>query len=192
MRKHTSTSLKCPAYIRRQEVLSVDHSLAVLSRLPVAKYTPIGLHFTSHTGFSWPRYATTLVRVSIDHNRTVASADADSKNLGGAADPQIGSNATEYTGPLCPISFLVVLPFFSRIFSSPATERRFSGLEMSNNQHQRLTVFDCTGLEITSKTFQLFAFQTPYSDVAFREASGHERCILRECQAWGSSNLIRK
>jgi hypothetical protein len=66
-------------------------------------------------GFSCPRNATTFVNVSNDHSRVVASAEADKRCFGGAAEPFKGSNATEYTGPLCPISFLVVLPFFSRI-----------------------------------------------------------------------------
>lgn len=61
---------------------------------------PIGLHLTSQTGFSWPRYATMLVMVSNDHNRAVASLDADKRYFGGAADPLRGSNETEYTGPL--------------------------------------------------------------------------------------------
>lgn len=111
----TSTSLRWPAYTRRQDVLSVDQSRAVRSRLAVAKYIPIGLHFTSQIGFSCPRNATIFVMVSNDHSLVVASADADKRYFGGAADPLNGSNATEYTGPLCPMSFLVVLPFFSRI-----------------------------------------------------------------------------
>lgn len=40
----------------------------------------------------------------------VASADAESRCLGGAAEPPRGSNESEYTGPLCPINFRVVLP----------------------------------------------------------------------------------
>jgi hypothetical protein len=61
---------------------------------------PRGLHLTSQTGFSCPRKATRLVKVSIDHSRAVASAEQESKYFGGAADPLKGSNATEYTGPL--------------------------------------------------------------------------------------------
>jgi len=56
---------------------------------------PFGLHLTSHTGFSCPLNATILVIVSIDHNLVVASAEADNRYLGGAADPETGSNATE-------------------------------------------------------------------------------------------------
>lgn len=56
-----------------------------------------------------------LDKVSRDHSRAVASADAERRYFGGAAEPLSGSKATEYTGPLCPINFLVVLPFFSRI-----------------------------------------------------------------------------
>ena len=37
--------------MRNAVVRSVDHNLAVLSLLAVAKYIPIGLHFTSQTGF---------------------------------------------------------------------------------------------------------------------------------------------
>jgi hypothetical protein len=54
----------------------------------------------------------------MDHSLAVASADADSRYLGGAADPEMGSKSTEYTGPLWPISLRVVLAFFSRIFWS--------------------------------------------------------------------------
>lgn len=93
--KRTSTSLKCPAYTLRQDARSVDHSLAVRSRLAVAKYIPMGLHFTSHTGFSCPLKDTKFVYVSMDQRRVVASADADSKNFEGAAEPLKGSNATE-------------------------------------------------------------------------------------------------
>jgi len=56
---------------------------------------PFGLHLTSHTGFSCPLNATILVIVSIDHNLAVVSAEADNRYLGGAADPETGSNATE-------------------------------------------------------------------------------------------------
>jgi hypothetical protein len=54
--------------------------------------------------------------VSNDHNLAVASADADSKYLGGPAEPLRGSKDREYTGPLWPMSFRVELPPFSRIF----------------------------------------------------------------------------
>lgn len=53
--------------------------------------------------------------VSSDHSRVVASADAESKYLGGPAEPLKGSNDREYTGPLWPISFRVEVPPFSRI-----------------------------------------------------------------------------
>jgi hypothetical protein len=36
-----------------------------------------------------------FVRVSIDHRRTVASAELDKRYFGGAAEPDIGSKATE-------------------------------------------------------------------------------------------------
>lgn len=58
----------------------------------------------------------------MDHSLVVASADADSKYFGGAADPEIGSKSTEYTGPLWPMSFRVVLAFFSRIFCNEVPE----------------------------------------------------------------------
>jgi hypothetical protein len=54
--------------------------------------------------------------VSNDHNLAVASADADSRYLGGPAEPLRGSKDREYTGPLWPMSFRVELPPFSRIF----------------------------------------------------------------------------
>jgi hypothetical protein len=100
----------------------VDQSLAVLSLLAVAKYIPIGLHLTSQIGFSWHLYATIFVSVSKDHNRVVASAEHDKRYFGGAAGPLTGSKATEYTGPLCPMSLRVELPFFSRILARDVTK----------------------------------------------------------------------
>jgi len=52
--------------------------------------------------------------VSIDHSLAVASAEPDSRYFGVAAEPVTGSNAREYTGPLCPMSLRVGDPPFSR------------------------------------------------------------------------------
>jgi hypothetical protein len=58
-----------------------------------------------------------FVSVSKDHSRVVVSPEHDRRYFGGAAGPLTGSKATEYTGPLCPMSLRVVLPFFSRILA---------------------------------------------------------------------------
>jgi hypothetical protein len=58
--------------------------------------------------------------VSRDHNRVVASAEAERRNLGGAAEPLRGSKEREYTGPLWPINLRVADPPFSRILRKEA------------------------------------------------------------------------
>lgn len=60
--------------------------------------------------------------VSSDHSRAVPSAEEESKCRGEAAEPLSGSKDSEYTGPLCPISFLVVVPPFSLSFRNDAAE----------------------------------------------------------------------
>lgn len=75
--ERTLTSLKCPAKIRTALTLSVIHNRAVLSRLAVAKYTPLGPHSTAQTGSRCPRYTTRFVKVSSDQRRTVQSAEAE-------------------------------------------------------------------------------------------------------------------
>ena len=69
----------------------------------------------------------TFVMVSRDHSRVVASAEHDKRYFGGVADPPIGSKATEYTGPLCPINLRVVDPPFSRILRREAAISSFIG-----------------------------------------------------------------
>lgn len=64
--------------------------------------------------------------MSNDHSRAVASADAEIKYRGGAAEPETGSKSTEYTGPLCPMSFRVVDPPFSFCFRRLATNAMIS------------------------------------------------------------------
>ncbi len=58
--------------------------------------------------------------MSIDQSRVVASAEADRRYLGGPAEPLRGSNEREYTGPLWPINFRVVVPALSRILRMDA------------------------------------------------------------------------
>ena len=79
--------------------------------------------------------------VSRDHRRVVASAEAERRYLGGLAEPPTGSNATEYTGPLCPISLRVVDPPFSRILLSDETEPQLAGnasLRYERNTNHRV------------------------------------------------------
>ena len=64
--------------------------------------------------------------VSNDHRRAVASADAEIRYRGDAAEPETGSKSTEYTGPLCPMSFRVVDPPFSFCFRKVAASMVFS------------------------------------------------------------------
>ena len=79
-----------------------------------------------------------FVRVSKDHSRVVASAEHDRRYFGGAAGPLTGSKATEYTGPLCPMSLRVVLPFFSRILERDVAERRLDRYLSGNPTHNPL------------------------------------------------------
>ena len=65
--------------------------------------------------------------VSSDHKRAVASAEEERRYFGGLAEPLVGSKATEYTGPLCPISLRVVEPPFSLILFSEEAARVMSG-----------------------------------------------------------------
>ena len=76
--------------------------------------------------------------VSSDHRRMVASADAERRYRGGLAEPPEGSNVTEYTGPLCPMSFRVVEPPFSRILFSEEAEDAISQ-EIDNDAQETTT-----------------------------------------------------
>lgn len=96
-----------------------------------------------------------LVKVSIDHKRAVPSADEEIRCFGADADPWVGSKSTEYTGPLCPMSLRVVLPFFSRIFRNDGSVEN----ELQNiiEKGALLTIAHRTRGEIASQAFQGFA-----------------------------------
>lgn len=72
----------------------------------------------------------------------VASADAESKYLGGPAEPLRGSKDKEYTGPLCPISLRVELPPFSRMRWMDAARVRVINRSYGYPRTSKLTTLD--------------------------------------------------